>query len=74
MAASSEQGARPRVVPVFVENGGEFQMAAGLMCRVAASAVDVDSARHEAGRRDQPCRLRSWPRSGVDISDRTHAA
>ena len=61
----------PRVLFVCVKNGGKSQMAAGLMSKVAADSVDVQSAGTAPGSAINALSAQSLLEVGVDISANT---
>ncbi|MEV3902721.1 low molecular weight phosphatase family protein [Mycobacterium sp. NPDC050551] len=63
--------AKPAVLFVCVKNGGKSQMAAGLMRKVAADAVDVYSAGTRPGTAVNALSAEVLAEVGVDVTDQT---
>jgi arsenate-mycothiol transferase len=61
----------PSVLFVCVKNGGQSQMAAGLMRKIAGDTVTVDSAGTEPGSAINRLSAATLLEVGVDISDQT---
>ena len=62
---------RPSVLFVCVKNGGQSQMAAGLMRQLAGDTVTVESAGTQPGTTVNALSAESLAELGVDISDQT---
>jgi len=67
-------GRVPKVLFVCVKNGGKSQMAAGLMRRLVADTVDVDSAGTRPGETVNALSAESLLEVGVDITGQTPKA
>ena len=67
----NDDTARPSVLFICVKNSGKFQMAAGLMRKLAGDAVRVDSAGTKPGNGINTLSAESLAEVGVDISNET---